>query len=72
MSPTSTSSQVLKSAFIVGVVIETGLGPAVGLLVLLFLGLALVLGLDFFALALLLAFIVGSLGPLARLMIANV
>jgi hypothetical protein len=72
MSPTSTSSQVLKSAFIVGVVIETGLGVAVGLLVLLFLVLALVLGFDFFALVLLLAFIVGSLGPLAWLMIANV
>ncbi len=72
ISPTSTSSQVLKSAFIFGVVIEAGLGTAVGLVVLLFLGLALVLGLDFFALALLLAFIVRSLGPLVGPMISNV
>jgi hypothetical protein len=37
------------------------------------LGLALVLDFDFvFALALCFAFMVGSLGPLARLMIANV
>ena len=72
ISPTSTSSQVLKSTFVVGVVIETGLGAAVTLVVLLFLGLALVLGLDFFALALLLAFIVESLGPLVGPVIANV
>ncbi len=64
MSPTSTSSQVLKSALIVGVVIGIGLGTGVVLVVLLFLGLALVLGLDFFALALLLAFMVRSLGLL--------
>jgi len=56
----------------VGVVIETGLRTAVVLPALLFLGLALVLGFDFFALALLLAFIVRSLGPLVGLMIANV
>ena len=72
ISPTSTSSQVLKSAFIVGVVIETGLGMAGVLVVLPFFGLAFVLGFDFFALALLLAFIVRSLGPLAGLMIASV
>jgi hypothetical protein len=36
------------------------------------LGLALVLGFDFFSLALLLAFIVRSLGPLVGPMIANV
>ena len=72
ISPTSTSSQVLKSALIVGVVIETVLGTAVVLVALLFLGLALVLGFDFFALALLLAFIVRSLGPLVGPMIANV
>ena len=72
ISPTSTSSQVLKSALTVGVVIETGLGTVVVLVALLFLGLAFVLGRDFFALALLLAFMVESLGPLAGLMIANV
>ena len=72
ISPTSTSSQVLKSALIVGVVIGTGLATAVVFDVLLFLGLALVLGLDFFALALLLAFIVESLGALVGPMIANV
>lgn len=72
MSPTSTSSQVLKSALIVGVEIETVLGTAVVLAALRFLGFALVLGFDFFALALLLAFIIESLGPLAGLMIANV
>lgn len=72
ISPTSTSSQVLKSALIFGVVIETVLGTAVVLVALLFLGLALVLGFDFFALALLLAFIVRSLGPLVGPMIANV
>jgi hypothetical protein len=72
ISPTSISSQVLKSALVVGVVIEAILGTAVGLVVLRFWGLDLVLGFDFFALALLLAFIIGSLGPLAGLMIANV
>lgn len=72
MSPTSTSSQVLKSALIVGVVIATGFGTAGLLGILFFLGLALVLGRDFFALVLLLAFIVRSLGPLAGLMIASV
>ncbi len=66
ISPTSTSSQVLKSGLTLGVVIEAGLGAALALVVRLFLGLALVLGLDFvFALALLLAFMVGSLGLLA-------
>jgi hypothetical protein len=73
MSPTSTSSQVLKSGLKVGVVIEAGLGAADALVVRAFLDLALVLDLDFvFALDLLLAFMVGSLGPLAGLMIANV
>src|SRR2546428_4123989 len=73
ISPTSTSSQVLKSGLKGGVVIEAGLGVAVVLVVRLFLGLALVLDLDrVFALALLLAFMVGSLGPLAGLMIADV
>ena len=72
ISPTSTSSQVLKSALIVGVVIATVLGTAVVLVALRFLGLAPVLDFDFFALALLLAFIVESLGPLVGPMIANV
>jgi hypothetical protein len=73
ISPTSTSSQILKSGLKVGVVIEVSLGAAVVLDVRFFLGLALVLALDFvFALALLLAFMIGSLGPLAGLMIANV
>src|SRR3989442_5471660 len=73
ISPTSTSSQVLKSGLKGGVVIEAGLGVAVVLVVRLFLGLALVLDLDrVFALALLLAFMVGSLGPFAGLMIAHV
>ena len=72
ISPTSISSQVLKSALTVGVVNVTALGAAVALVLLLFLGFAFVLGFDFFALALLLAFIVRSLGPLAGLMIASV
>ncbi len=63
----------MKSRLKGGVVIEAGLGVAVVLVVRLFLGLALVLDLDrVFALALLLAFMVGSLGPLAGLMIADV
>jgi hypothetical protein len=73
ISPTSISSQVLKPGFRFGVVIEVGLVDAYARGVRLVLGLALVLCLDFvFALLLLLAFMVGSLGPLARLMIANV
>jgi hypothetical protein len=63
----------LKPGFRFGVVIEVGLVDAYARGVRLVLGLALVLCLDFvFALLLLLAFMVGSLGPLARLMIANV
>ena len=73
MSPTSISSQVLKSGVGFDVVIGVGLAVALARLVRLFLGLALVLCFDLvFALALLLAFIVGSLGPLAWLMIASV
>lgn len=73
ISPTSSSSQILKSGLKVGVVIGAGLGEAFVLVVRLFLGLALLFGLGFvFALALLLDFMVGSLGPLAGLMIANV
>ena len=73
ISPTSTSSQVLKSGLRIGVVSKVGLVAALARVVRLVLGLALVL--DFvlvFALALLLVFIVESLGPLAGLMIANV
>ncbi len=73
ISPTSISSHVLKSGFrftvgigIRPVVVLGRVGRAV-------LGLALVLCFDFvLALALLLAFMVESLGPLAWLMIANV
>jgi hypothetical protein len=73
ISPTSISSQVLKSGLRFGVVIEVSLVPAFARVVRLLLGLALVLALDFvFALALFLVFIVRSLGPLAELMIANV
>jgi hypothetical protein len=73
ISPTSISSQVLKSGLRFGVVIEVGLVAGLARVVRLVLGLALVLGFDFvFALALCFAFMVGSLGPLARLMIANV
>ena len=73
ISPTSISSQVLKSGLRFGVVIEVGVVAALVRVVRLVLGLALVLGFDFvFALALCLAFMVGSLGPLAGLMIATV
>ena len=73
ISPTSISSQVLKSGLRFGVVIEVGLVNALARVVRFVLGLALVLDFDFvFALALCLAFMVGSLGPLAGLMIANV
>ena len=73
ISPTSTSSQVLKSGLGFGVVAKVGLVAALALVVRLVLGLAFVLCLDFaFALLLLLAFMVRSLEPLARLMIANV
>ncbi len=74
ISPTSTSSQVLKSGLKLGLVIEAGLVVALALVVVLvLLGLDFALGLDFgFALAFLFAFMVESLGPLAELMIANV
>jgi len=73
ISPTSISSQVLNSGLMFGVVIEVGLVAAFARVVRLVLGLVLVLCFDFvFALDLLLAFMVGSLGPLAGLMIANV
>jgi len=73
MSPTSISSQVLKSGVRFGVVVEAGLAVVLARLVRLFLGLALDLCFDFvLALALLLAFMIGSLGPLAWLMIASV
>ena len=73
ISPTSISSQVLKSGFRFGVVIEVGPVAACARVVRLVLGLVLVLCFDFvFALLLLLAFMAESLGPLARLMIANV
>ena len=73
ISPTSTSSQVLKSGLGFGVVAKVGLVAALALVVRLVLGLALVLGFVLvFALALLLAFIVESLGPLAGMMIASV
>jgi hypothetical protein len=73
ISPTSISSQVLKSGLRFGVVIEVGVVAALVRVVRLVLGLALVSGFDFvFALALCLAVMVGSLGPLAGLMIATV
>ncbi len=73
MSPTSISSHVLKSGLRFGVVIGVGLVAAFALGVRFVLGLVLVVCFDFvFALLLLLAFMVGSLGPLAGLMIANV
>jgi hypothetical protein len=71
MSPTSISSQALKSGVRFGVVIEVGLAVVLARLVRLFLGLALDLCFDF-VLALLLAFMVRSLGPWAWLMIASV
>jgi hypothetical protein len=73
MSPTSISSQVLKLGVMFGA--EIGVCPTVELarVVRRVLGLALALGFDFvFALAFRLAFIVESLGPLVRPMIANV
>ena len=73
ISPTAISSQVLKSGLRFGVAIEFGVVAAIARGVRLVLGLALVLGFDLvFALALCLAFMVGSLGPLAGLMIATV
>jgi hypothetical protein len=73
MSPTSISSQVLKSRLRFGVVIEVGVVAALARAVRLVLGLALVFRFDLvFASDLCLAFMVGSLGPLAGLMIANV
>jgi len=73
ISPTSTSSQVLKSALRFGVVVAVGIVVVLARVVRLVLDLALVLGFDLvFALALRLAFMVGSLGPLARPMIARV
>ncbi len=73
ISPTSISSQVLKSGLRFGVVIEVGLVAAFARVVLFVLALVLLLCSDFvFALDLVLAFIVGSLGPWAGLMIANV
>ncbi len=72
ISPTSISSQVLKAGLRFAVVIGLGLGATLARVVLLVLGLALVLCFDFFfALALFLAFMVGSLGLLVGLMIAN-
>jgi len=72
ISPTSTSSQVLKSGLGFGVVAKVGLVAALARVVRLLLGLALVLDFVFvLALALLLAFIVQSLGPLVGPMIAN-
>jgi len=73
MSPTSTSSQVLKSGLRFGAVIELGFVIGLARVARLFFDLALVLAFVLvFALAFLFAFIVGSLGPLAGLMIANV
>ena len=73
ISPTSTSSQVLKSGLRFGVVIGVGIVADLARVVRLVLDLALVLGFDLvFALALCLTFIAGSLGPLATPMIARV
>jgi hypothetical protein len=73
ISPTSTSSQVLKSGLRFGAVIELGFVIGLARVARFFFDLALVLAFVLvFALAFLLAFIVGSLGPLAGLMIANV
>ncbi len=73
ISPTSTSSQVLKSGLRFGVVIGVGLVAVPARVVPLVLDLALVLGFDLvFALALCLTFMVGSLGPLAGPVIARV
>ena len=63
----------MKSELRLGVVIGVGLVTVLARVVPLVLDFALVLGFDFvFALALCLAFMVGSLGPLARPMIARV
>ncbi len=63
ISPTSISSQVLKSGLRFGVIIEVRLVDTLDRVVRFVLGLVLVLGLDFvFTLALCLAFMVGSLG----------
>lgn len=63
----------MKSGLRFGVVIGVGLVAVPARVVPLVLDLALVLGFDLvFALALCLAFMVGSLGPLARSMIARV